>query len=165
MKIDYEGIKKLIAIVEQNDLAELVVEENGLSVCIKVGDEWTAHTAESQISAVIGPQQTVVSHQTEEPPSEALVRITSPMAGIFYKRPKPDSPPFVEVGDYVEPGQTIGLIEAMKVFSEVPCEVAGRVVEIPVENGKLVNPGDVLFVVDTSAAEASSDTHRSEGAY
>ena len=83
-----------------------------------------------------------------------LFRIESPMTGVFYRTPAPDEPSYVEVGDEIEEGQTIGLIEAMKVFSEVPSEVSGRVVDIPAAGGKLVQAGDVLVVVDTSGTQA-----------
>jgi acetyl-CoA carboxylase biotin carboxyl carrier protein len=69
------------------------------------------------------------------------------MTGVYYRAPAPKEPPFVEVGDHIEVGQPIGLIEAMKVFSEVPSEVSGRVVEMPVKNGELVHQDQVLVVV------------------
>ena len=70
------------------------------------------------------------------------------MVGVFYQSPSPDDPPFVSVGDFVKVGQPIGLIEAMKVYSEVPSEVSGRVVEMPVESGKLVQQGQPLIFVE-----------------
>jgi acetyl-CoA carboxylase biotin carboxyl carrier protein len=68
--------------------------------------------------------------------------------GVFYRSPDRDAPPFIEVGDMVEVGQVVGLIEAMKVFSEVPSEVAGRVLEIPARSGTLVQPGDPLVILE-----------------
>jgi acetyl-CoA carboxylase biotin carboxyl carrier protein len=73
--------------------------------------------------------------------------VTSPAMGVYYTSPSPGSPPFVQVGDTVSSGQTIGLIEAMKVFNEVPCPISGRVVEVVAENGQLVQSGDVLLRV------------------
>jgi acetyl-CoA carboxylase biotin carboxyl carrier protein len=75
------------------------------------------------------------------------IPVTSPMTGIFYSSPSPGSPPFVKEGDTVTTGQPVGLIEAMKVFNEIPCPVSGTVVKINANDGKLVQPGDVLFVV------------------
>jgi acetyl-CoA carboxylase biotin carboxyl carrier protein len=67
------------------------------------------------------------------------------MGGVFYRSPSPDTAPYVEVGDRVEVGQTIGIIEAMKVFSEVPSEHAGTVLELAAKNGSLVRQGDPLI--------------------
>jgi acetyl-CoA carboxylase biotin carboxyl carrier protein len=78
----------------------------------------------------------------------AAIALESPMVGVFYQSPSPDDPPFVSVGDFVRVGQPIGLIEAMKVYSEVPSEVAGRVTEMPVESGSLVQQGQPLIFVE-----------------
>lgn len=74
-----------------------------------------------------------------------LVDLCAPMTGVFYRAPSPDAPPYVEVGDYVEEGQIVCLIEAMKVFNEIPAERSGRVVQICAESGQLVEQGAVLF--------------------
>ncbi|MHB0997684.1 MAG: acetyl-CoA carboxylase [Armatimonadota bacterium] len=162
MSIDHEKIKRLISLVEQHKLTELAVEEDGLSITIKA--EQSAGTAPVYVTSTHTGITSEEMHydvtdeyeEQEEIPeavNESLVSITSPMIGVFYRRPSPDSASFVEVGDSVEVGQTIGLIEAMKVFSEVPSEVAGVVVQLPVDSGKLVQQGDVLIVIDTSSAE------------
>ncbi|MCX6375997.1 MAG: acetyl-CoA carboxylase biotin carboxyl carrier protein [Armatimonadetes bacterium] len=156
MSIDYEKIKNLISLVEENGLTELAVEEDGFSVTIKAESyAEPAHVANAPanpgvqvqaqpIEVIIGPLG-----ESEAKPAH-LVELLSPMIGVFYRKPSPDSPSFVEVGDEIEVGQTIGLIEAMKVFSEVPSEVAGHVVSIGAENGKLIQQGDILVVVDVS---------------
>lgn len=74
--------------------------------------------------------------------------IISPLPGIFYRRPSPDKPAFVEEGDAVEAGQTIGLVEIMKQFSELKADAAGTISSLPVEDGGMVNPGDVVAVID-----------------
>jgi acetyl-CoA carboxylase biotin carboxyl carrier protein len=73
--------------------------------------------------------------------------VTSPMAGIFYAGPNPSSPPFVKEGDNVTAGQTIGLIEAMKVFNEVPATVSGTVLKVVAQSGAIVQPGDTLILI------------------
>ena len=70
------------------------------------------------------------------------------MVGVFYHSPSPEDPPFVLVGDIIHVGQTVGLIEAMKVYSELPSEVAGRIVEVAAPNGKLVKQGQPLYFVE-----------------
>ena len=160
MTIDYDKIKRLVQLVEQNKLTELAVEEDDLSITIKAGavSKTVVQSPVTQVDTYIDVQpcaaeSIVVEEIVEEIPSEYLVQVTSPMIGVFYRKPSPDSPFFVEIGDEIEEGQTLGLIEAMKVFSEVPAEVAGRVVSVPAENGKLVQQGDVLAVIDTTPIE------------
>ena len=74
--------------------------------------------------------------------------IKSPMVGTFYRAPAPDAPPFVEVGQEIDDGQVICIVEAMKLMNEIKSEVAGRVVEISVESGEAVEFGQPLFVVE-----------------
>jgi len=88
------------------------------------------------------------SAQSED--SSNYVPIKSPMVGTFYAAPAPDKPPFVEVGSHVEPDTIVCLIEAMKVFNEIPAEVSGTIVKILVENGQPVEYGQTLFLVDPS---------------
>lgn len=159
MPIDQEKLKKLIALVEENGLTELAVEEDGLSIVIK------AEPDAARLAVLVPPAQDPTAVEVPPGPIPAapaageevdkahLFRIESPMVGVFYHTPSPDDPPYVKVGDEIEVGQTIGLIEAMKMFSEVPSEVAGRVAAIPAESGKLVQEGDVLVIVDTSGNE------------
>ncbi|HEY3376283.1 MAG TPA: acetyl-CoA carboxylase [Armatimonadota bacterium] len=77
--------------------------------------------------------------------------VTSPLIGIFYRSSSPDAAPFVEVGDMVETGQTIGIVEAMKVFNEITTEQAGKVVAIPVVNNALVQVDQPLVIIDPTA--------------
>lgn len=76
---------------------------------------------------------------------QELIEIRSPLLGTFYRAPAPDRPPFVEVGDLVEEGQTVAVVEAMKVINDITAEVGGRVVEICAESGKLVQENEVLM--------------------
>ncbi len=135
-RIDLERLAFLIRLVESRGLKELIFEENGCRYEIR-GFGRPGVEAETPLA--------------DEPPgtSEAVydgrLAVTAPMVGVFYRAPGPGEPPFVEVGDRIERGQTVGVIEAMKVFSEVPSEHEGVVVEIVADDGKLVKPGDVLL--------------------
>jgi acetyl-CoA carboxylase biotin carboxyl carrier protein len=82
---------------------------------------------------------------------EDLHEVESPMVGTFYRAPAPDAPPYVETGDRVEKGQTLCILEAMKLMNELESEVAGVVREILVENAEPVEYGQVLFRIDTSS--------------
>lgn len=75
-------------------------------------------------------------------------QIIAPIPGIFYRRPAPDKAPFVEVGDTVEVGQTIGVIEIMKQFTEIRAEVAGVLASFTVDDSGMVGPGDVIATID-----------------
>lgn len=80
--------------------------------------------------------------------SPGAVQVTSPFVGTFYRSSSPDSDPFVEIGTIVSPGQTLCIIEAMKLMNEIECEVSGRVVGVPVQNGETVEYGEVLFEIE-----------------
>jgi acetyl-CoA carboxylase biotin carboxyl carrier protein len=155
MSVDYEIIRHLVKLVEKSGLSELSIEENGVSITIKAEQRVAtvagiASASAAQIDFVEYDEIEEMETPLVEAANAALFEIRSPMVGVFYRRPSPDSPAFVDVEDTIEVGQTIGLIEAMKVFSEVPSEVAGRIVALPAESGKLVSQGDVLAVIDTS---------------
>lgn len=154
LDIDVDEVKKLIELVEKHGLDELTVEEGDLSITIKsrttvpapVTIQPTEQTAPvSEETALVEPP--VTEQPVEEAQEEDIFNITAPVVGVFYRAPAPDAPPFVEVGDFIEVGTEVGLIEAMKAFSPIPSEVAGEVIEIPAENGKLVQQGDVLVRV------------------
>lgn len=142
-------ISRLIKLVEQRGLSELIVEEGDRRIVIRgVGYRRDRHAvvAVPQSEALSGyPAGPLEIAREEAPKVETRIPVVSPMVGVFYRSGGPDTAPFVEVGDRVEVGQTVGLIEAMKVFSEVPSEHAGRVAEIVAENGQLVRPNEALL--------------------
>jgi acetyl-CoA carboxylase biotin carboxyl carrier protein len=153
---DLVEIARLIKLVEQRGLSELIVEEDDRRIVIRgVGykrREQTVAAPAPSVASGTGAEHAApyAAHvPAEEPaPAENRVPVLSPMVGVFYRSSGPDAAPYVEVGDHVEAGQTIGMIEAMKVFSEVPSDHAGRVAEIVAENGQLVRANDpILFVI------------------
>ena len=148
-----ETVRRLAALVVENGLAELIVEDDGLTVTIKVDMESAPSVHSLAIVAHPVPQpqtpQSAVTAPTPKPArSTTMIALESPMVGVFYRSPSPEDPAFVAVGDLIKVGQPIGLIEAMKVYSEVPAEAAGRVVEMPVESGKLVQQGQPLIYLE-----------------
>jgi acetyl-CoA carboxylase biotin carboxyl carrier protein len=154
-----DQVRELVKLVEKHNLAELTVEEEGLTINIKGVEKAASQTPvfatihapiehASEVTHREYAEEDTTSETAEQESEDAnLLRIESPMIGVFYRSASPDSPPFVEIGDTIEVGQPVGLIEAMKVFSEIPSEIAGVVVDIPAENAKLVHQGDVLIVV------------------
>ena len=158
LDIDVTEVRQLVELVEKYHLEELTVEHSDVSITVKgksavTGQSVVLHQAPHTHPAE--PVAPAIEHEPEElaaPEPEAqlegnIVDIVAPLVGVFYRQPAPDAPHFVEVGDVIEVGSEVGLIEAMKVFSPIPSEVAGEVVEIPAHNGKLVQQGEVLVRV------------------
>ncbi|GAB4461121.1 MAG: acetyl-CoA carboxylase biotin carboxyl carrier protein [Armatimonadaceae bacterium] len=168
--IEPEQLRRLLRLAEDAGLSELRLEKGELSLVLKtgsavpsgagvpfpgflpgaaIGTPFTALTETVAVDSLVIEEETEFETSDIAPESDAtLLRVEAPLMGIFYRSATPDEPAFVEVGDTVEVGQVIGLIEAMKVFSEVPSEVAGRVRAIPVTNATLVQPGDTLVLLE-----------------
>ena len=153
--IDLAAIEKLVRLVESRDLTELVVEEAGVKITVR-GASYVRQQTSTLVSSapVAGASQSpesfgleieTYSNPDEVEAEDERIPVASPMVGVFYRSSGPDTPSYVEIGDRVEVGQVIGLIEAMKVFSEVPSEAAGTVVAIAASNGQLVRSGDPLI--------------------
>jgi len=146
--IDWELINKLIHLVKAEEISGLAVEEKGVKYEVK--REMTVAGAPAPVVKAAAhaenkPHPHVEAKQVEE--DEGLLAITSPMVGTFYRSPSPEAPAFVEVGADVEPGKTVCIIEAMKLFNEIEAEVRGKVVKILVENGKPVEYGQKLMLI------------------
>lgn len=143
--VDLERLTKFIRLVEQHGLGKLVVEEKGCRYeVVGTGESGTVDIAD--VDAIIEAPELA-----EEDGSR--IAIASPMVGVFFRAAAPNEPPYVEVGDWVEAGQTIGVIEAMKVFSEVPAPHSGIVDEIVVEDRSLVKAGQVLMYLRSPSDE------------
>ena len=145
---DLEHIRQLLKLVEDNGLTELKTSQpDGLTVAIGTGP--AAVTA----LVPIAPQQLpalAIPTADEAPPSPVAkgVALESPMVGVFYRAQSPNDPPFAREGEIIEVGQTIGLIEAMKVFSEIPAEIGGRIISFVVKNSQLVQLGQPLAYIE-----------------
>jgi acetyl-CoA carboxylase biotin carboxyl carrier protein len=142
--LDLEAVAALIKLVETHGLEELSVEEEGARLTVRRNPASTSAGGAPVVASARSATRPVgaVSPHTKQ---HARNAIASPMVGVFYRAPAPDQPPYVEVGDRVEIGQTIGIIEAMKVFSEIPAEAAGVCVEIAARSGQLVQAGEPLI--------------------
>jgi oxaloacetate decarboxylase alpha subunit len=138
-----ERIREVVRIVQETGIAEIAVEEEGTRVSVRRTDEVAPGEAEAA-PAPIGPE-TLTEPATEVAPSDGAIRVEAPMVGTFYRAPQPGAPPFVEEGDAVAPGQTLCILEAMKLMNEVKAEVEGVVRTIHVQNGQSVEYGQALF--------------------
>lgn len=140
-------LQQLFRLVNERGLRELSVSRPGFSVSMTSVQSGTAVAAPAPILPAT-PVEVLL------PPVEQVVAapegytIASPLVGIFYRAASPDSPVFVEIGDTVEVGQTIGIVEAMKVFNEITADRAGTVIAIPTANGTLVQADQPLVILD-----------------
>jgi len=140
-----ERIRELVKIVQESGVGEIEIEDEGMRVSVRRADE--TGTTGAPLGSL--PE----SSEGELAPARADVRVESPMVGVFYRSSSPGSPAFVEVGDVVSVGQTLCLLEAMKLFNELKAEQEGRVKAIHVESGQPVEFGQLLFELDPVDAQ------------
>ncbi|MTI21634.1 acetyl-CoA carboxylase biotin carboxyl carrier protein [Fulvivirga sp. RKSG066] len=156
-------IRDLIDFISKSGLNEVSIETEDLKIAIKRDAETRviesnhAAPAPAPAAAPAPAPQPAASAPAEAPKAEApasggdnYVEVKSPMIGTFYRSSNPDTPPFVSVGDKVEKGQTVCIVEAMKLFNEIESEVSGTIVKVMVENASPVEYDQVLFLVDPS---------------
>ena len=142
-------IQRLFEIVHRRGLRELSLTRPDFAITVSTVTAVPAETAHPPAEVYHLPAPVPCVTAKMEAAAEPLGHeITSPLVGSFYRSSSPDAPHFVEVGDQVEVGQTVCIVEAMKVFNEIVADRAGTVIAIPVENGKLVQVGQVLVVLD-----------------
>jgi len=154
--MDLRKIKKLIDLLEESNLAEIEIKEGEESVRLSrvptgVAPAQAGYAVAAPAPAAEAPRPAASAVPAEaEPAGRALPdgHVTrSPMVGTFYAAPSPDAPPFVKVGQTVKAGDTLGIIEAMKMFNPIEAEVAGTVTAVLVENGQPVEFDEPMFVI------------------
>jgi oxaloacetate decarboxylase alpha subunit len=139
-----ERIREIIRIVQETGIGEVTIEEGETRITIRRSEEGAE-------VPVVGVQSGGSAAEPELPPilpREDVIRIEAPMVGTFYRGPEPGADPFVQEGDPVAPGQTLGILEAMKLMNEVKAEVEATVRRICVENAQAVQYGDLLFELE-----------------
>lgn len=150
-------IRDLIDFIAQSGLNEVDIETKDIKLHVKREPDQkvlrsSAPVMAGQPSNMQSPVAVAVTSSTptkaEKPAGKAMLEIKSPMIGTFYRSSNPDSPPFASVGDKVSKGQTVAIIEAMKLFNEIESEVSGTIVKVMVENASPVEYDQVLFVVE-----------------
>jgi oxaloacetate decarboxylase alpha subunit len=138
-----ERIREVVRIVQETGVGEVTIEEEGMRVSVKR----TQEVEPLPETASAGPASSGGA-SSERVVSNGLVSVEAPMIGVFYRAPEPDAEPFVEVGEAVAPGQTLCLLEAMKLFNELKAETTGVVRAIHAENGEPVEFGQLLFELE-----------------
>ena len=151
--MDIRKIKKLIELLEESDLAEIEIHEDKESVRIsrtsQVVAAQPAVVAAAPQAAAPAPQ--AAAEPAAKAPEAAATSgnpITAPMVGTFYRAAAPGSKPFVEVGQRVNVGDTLCIIEAMKMLNQIEADKSGVIVDVMVENGQPVEYGETLFTVE-----------------
>jgi oxaloacetate decarboxylase (Na+ extruding) subunit alpha len=145
-RLNLEEIRALIRLATEADITELEVDAPHVKVRIRKAAPNLAGKPLVEVARVDGRRAAPDTHELE--PDSGLVPIVAPMVGTFYRSPKPEAPPFVREGEDVQAGQTVCVLEAMKLFNEITSEVTGRIVRVLVENGAPVEYGQPLFLVD-----------------
>ncbi len=149
--MDIRKIKKLIDLLDGSDLTEIEIHEGDDSVRISKGGHPVMPPVQPVMPAPVPVPQagvTATSNVEEEPPATQGHTVTSPMVGSFYRASAPGAAPFVDVGKRVEVGDTLCIIEAMKMLNQIEADQAGTIAAILVENGQPVEYGEPLFIIE-----------------
>ena len=151
--MDIRKVKKLIELLEESGIAEIEISEGEESVRISRYPQGVAiapQPAYAQLAPNPGPALPAPADApAESPPAKPRgTEVTAPMVGTYYASSSPGAKPFVEIGSQVSPGDTLCIIEAMKMMNQIEAEVAGKVVSILAENGMPVEFGQPLFVIE-----------------
>ena len=145
MSMDIRKIKKLIEMLQESDLTEIEVTE---------GEEAVRTSRKSSNDIVVEKPtsdrkvETIINTETKEISTSGSKTITSPIVGTFYRRPAPDKDPYVKVGDVIDAGQIVCIVEAMKMMNEIKSEFSGKIVAIEVEDGEPVQFSQDLITLE-----------------
>jgi acetyl-CoA carboxylase biotin carboxyl carrier protein len=157
--MDLNEIKKILELMDSNKVVELEFEEEGKKIRLRRAEERHANNVPviapmavpaAMPVAAVAPQAAAPAPAAVAAPKrpDNIVEIKAPLVGTFYRAPKPDADPFVNVGDEVQPEKVLCIVEAMKVMNEIKAEMHGVVREILVKNGQAVEFGELMFLVE-----------------
>ena len=143
--INEQDLRWLLELLQEQGLAEIEVHEGGLEVLVS--------NVMAQPAAMVAPLCPAPVEILAEPGAplelgENLIPVLSPMSGVYYWAPSPGAAPFIKIGDHVEHGDTIAVVEAMKLFSEVPAPASGTIVRFLAENEQTVDADQCLMVIE-----------------
>ena len=144
--MDLKLIKKIALIAKQMQLSELEVCDGDQKIIVKRAQAQPQQAAPAAAEYIAAPVKQEVTHSGEVDFND-MQEIKSPMIGVYYSAPSPDSAPFVSVGETVKKGQVLCIVEAMKVMNEITSEYDGEVIDICVKNGDIVEYGQTLFKI------------------
>ncbi len=161
MDFSLEQLHELVTVLNKTDITELTLESGDLRLSIRKSETKVTSTLPTPIALSTVAQANVIDSTSINPvtyastiadslPAKKLIEITSPMVGTFYRSPSPDDAAFIEIGDTVKKGNTVCIIEAMKLMNEIESEASGKIVEILVENTQPVEYGQVLMRIEAT---------------
>jgi acetyl-CoA carboxylase biotin carboxyl carrier protein len=164
--LDIKELKEILQILDENEIAEFELEEEGRKLRIRKAPSAAPQVA---LPAIVAPVASALAPsplalapppaapaavspppaapEKEKEAEEGLFILKSPIVGTFYRAPDPSAPPFVNVGDHVKQGQVLCIVEAMKLMNEIEAEAAGQIVKVHPENGQPVQYGEPLFTL------------------
>ena len=152
--MNLKEIKEIINLMNENNLSEIEVERNGMKIKLKrspepshdvIIEKAAATHFKNQISA-----QEAAEIQQKDTAQAKLVEIKAPIVGTFYRAPSPEAEPFAEIGQQIEVGHVVCIIEAMKLMNEIKSEVRGKIIDILAENADPVEYGQILLLIEPS---------------
>jgi acetyl-CoA carboxylase biotin carboxyl carrier protein len=159
--IDLDFIEGLIRAIDQSGLDSIEIERGGTRIRMAKSPSGSVVAAPAMVTSApaapvvaaapapaAAPEQPAAAPEDLPPEASNLVEITSPMVGTFYRAPSPDAPPYVQVGSRVGTGDTLCIIEAMKLMNELEAEMSGTIAEVLVENAEPVEYGQPLFRIE-----------------
>jgi acetyl-CoA carboxylase biotin carboxyl carrier protein len=144
--IRLHDVTALIRLMDENHLAEIEIESQGSK--IRLVKDRSRAAAPDAVASALQPSSPVGHVPAQERSLDHCKAIISPMVGTFYRAPSPDTAAFVEIGSVVDKGDTLCIIEAMKMMNEIEAEFRGRVVQVVAENGQTVEYGESLFLIE-----------------
>jgi len=148
--LDFNELRELLAVINQTEITEFTLKSGDFELVLRKGSSSSAELPplpKPPVAQPPTPTPAPAPTPAHSPLASKLLEISSPMVGTFYRSPAPDEAPFVDKGDRVRIGQTVCIIEAMKLMNEIEAEIAGEVVEILVANGDPVEYGQILMRV------------------
>ena len=143
--MNFDEIRELILLIDQSSIMELEVERDDFKVSLRKKGSGLESSIQDQGEETALPSPSAA--EGEQVSAEDLVSVTSPMVGTFYAAPSPDAPPYVKTGDHISQGQTLCILEAMKLMNEIKSEYDGTIVEVLVENAEAVEFDQELFII------------------
>jgi acetyl-CoA carboxylase biotin carboxyl carrier protein len=150
---DVKRIRRLVELMNEHELSEVDLRQNDQRIRLRKGHDpivtMAAPAAAPVAQASSGAAAAASGGSATKADDANTAVIKSPMVGTYYASPSPEAPPFVKVGDHVGPTTVVCVVEAMKVFNEIPAEQSGQIVAVLVENGEPVEYGQPLFKVNT----------------